>query len=390
MRILFADQFSDFGGAQLALRDVMDEGAERGWESWFAAPGSGGLFEYCRKSGIATHTLPVGAYRNGSKSLGDMARYAFDMARSAKSVGEIVRQNRIELAYFNGPRVLAAAAGIRCPLIFHLHSALDKTYSRAIARLLLSRRGATVIVASHFVARPLEIAPGGEKLRLIYNGVRDCGFVPRPRAGRTATVGMIGRIAPEKGHLDFVQAAGMLAAKGRDVRFIVVGAALFSDPAYEARVRAAAAGGTVEFRGWTDDVASVLHEIDVLAVPSSGAECSPRILIEAFSAGTPIVAYRSGGIPELVRSGETGLLTAQNTPEALAASIDQLLTGRGYMARLSANGRREWDSRFRIERFRNEVAEVVERRGYVETRQPDAPAAVAGEEYLSPAGAPHR
>jgi glycosyltransferase involved in cell wall biosynthesis len=134
----------------------------------------------------------------------------------------------------------------------------------------------------------------------------------------------------------------------------------------------------------------VLHEIDVLAVPSSGAECSPRILIEAFSAGTPIVAYPSGGIPEIVRDRDSGLLTANNTPEALAAAIDQLMTDRGCMARFSANGRREWEARFRIDRFRNEVAELVERRGHVESRQPETATAVAGEDYLSRAGAPHR
>ncbi len=390
MRILFVDQFSDLGGAQFALRDVMREGAERGWEMWFAAPGGGTLFEYCRASGIGARALPVGAYRNGSKSILDIARYAIDMARSAKSIHDIVRRNRIDLVYANGPRILAAAAGIRCPLIFHLHSAVDKTYSRTIVRLILKRTQAAVITASRYVAGTLGKEPGDGSLRVIYNGVGDFGFVPRPRAGRTGTVAIIGRIAAEKGHLDFVHAARMLAARGRDARFIVVGATLFSDPSYAARVREAAAGSPVEFCGWTDDVASVLHEIDVLAVPSSGAECSPRILIEAFSAGTPIVAYPSGGIPEIVRDRDSGLLTANNTPEALAAAIDQLMTDRGCMARFSANGRREWEARFRIDRFRNEVAELVERRGHVESRQPETATAVAGEDYLSRAGAPHR
>jgi glycosyltransferase involved in cell wall biosynthesis len=388
MRVLFVDQFSEFGGAQLGLRDIMAEGVERGWESWFAAPGNGGLFDYCGSSGISPHSLPLGTYRNGSKSPGDLARYLFDMSRSARSVSEIIRRNRIDLVYVNGPRVLAAAAGVRCPLVFHLHSFLDKVYSRAVAGWVLRHRRGTVIAASYFVARALRTVLSASSIRVVYNGVRDLGFAPRPRRSRATTVGIIGRIAPEKGHLDLLRAAGLMAANGRDVRLVIAGASLFSDPAYAARVRAMASGARVEFRGWTDDVASILHEIDILAAPSAGSECSPRILLEAFSAGTPVVAYPSGGIPELVRDGVTGLLTARAHADDLAAAIAKLAADRALMARLSSNGRREWESRFGVARFRNEIADIVELSGSVEGRQSEAAAAVAGDDYLSPRGVP--
>jgi glycosyltransferase involved in cell wall biosynthesis len=124
----------------------------------------------------------------------------------------------------------------------------------------------------------------------------------------------------------------------------------------------------VEFRGWSGDVATILHEIDILAAPSAGSECSPRIVLEALSAGTPVVAYPSGGIPEIIRSGDTGILTAGTGHEALAAAIERLLTNRHLMARLSVNGRREWNARFRIERFRSEVAGAIERGCQVQSR----------------------
>jgi glycosyltransferase involved in cell wall biosynthesis len=389
MRVLFVDQFSEFGGAQLGLRDIMAEGVERGWQCWFAAPGSGGLFDYCQTSGITSRPLQLGAYRNSSKSLRDMARYLFDMSRSARSVNDIVRQNRIDLVYVNGPRILAAAAGVRCPLVFHLHSVLDKVYSRNIARWLLKRSRATVIAASHFVAEPLRATLRQEAVRVIYNGVRDFGFVPRPRQRRAQRVGIIGRIAPEKGHLDLVRAVGLLSDKGYDVQLLIVGATLFSDPAYATRVREAATGASVEFRGWTDDIASALSEIDILAAPCHGAECSPRIMMEAFSAGTPVVAYPSGGIPELVTDDYSGLLT-QAGPHHLSAAIERLLVNPDLMAKLSTNGRREWESRFRIERFRSDVASFVEGSGGIQSRQSEAAATIAGEDYPAYTGVPRR
>jgi glycosyltransferase involved in cell wall biosynthesis len=384
MRILFVDQFSDLGGAQLCVRDVMAECQERGWDAWFAAPGNGEMFAHCRAAGIPTQSLVVGTYESGRKSLRNIARYAFDMSRAARLISETVRRNRIDAVYVNGPRILPAASGTGRPLIFHLHSVLDKGYSRTIARWALRRGHGSAIMASQFVAKTL-----GAPSQVIYNGVRDFGFVVRPRTARRLKVGIVGRIAPEKGHLDFLRAARLLADRGNDTHFMVVGAPLFSDPSYEIAVRAAAADMDVEFRGWAGDVAALLHEIDILVAPCSAGECTPRILPEAFSAGTPVVAYPSGGIPELIRHGDTGILTAQAGPEALAAGIEGLLTNPDLMARLSVNGRREWETRFRLDRFRNDVAGVIERACDVQSGQAEAATAVAREDYLPRAGTPH-
>ncbi len=386
MRILFVDQFGQLGGAQIGLCDIMREAQTRGWDSWFAAPGDGDLFAWCHSAGIATVSLPGGSYRNGSKTLADMGRYALDISGSARLINEIVLRNRIDLLYVNGPRILPAAIATGRPLIFHLHSALNKGYSRIIARWCLRRGQAAIISASRFVAEPLRDLP----VRIVYNGVRDCGFVARPFTTRRIRVGIVGRISPEKGHLDFVQAAGMLSARGHNVEFVVVGAALFSDPAYEIKIRKAAAVAAVQFPGWTDDVASALHDIDILAAPCLGDECSPRILMEAFSAGTPVVAYPSGGIPEIVRHSRTGILTAQAKPKALADAIEKLIANRAQMAALSMNGRCEWDARFRVERFRNDIAESIERACHIESGEPQTSAAIAGEHYLPRAGAPGR
>jgi glycosyltransferase involved in cell wall biosynthesis len=388
VRILFADQYSDFGGAQLGLRDIMVEAKSHGWKSWFVAPGNGAMFDFCADNGFAAQPLPFGSYTNGSKTPGNFARYGFDILRSARLIAQCVRRNRIDLVYVNGPRVLPAAFRVPCPLVFHLQSVLDKKYSRMIAHRTLTRTRGTVIAASEFVGRTLPAT--GQPTRVIYNGVADVGYFSRPRRAGPVKVAIAGRIAPEKGHLDFLRAAQVLSGRGLDIQFMVVGAALFSDPSYERMVRKAAAGTNVEFRGWTADISAVLHEIDVLAVPSSGVECTPRILLEAYAAGTPIVAYPSGGIPEIVRHGDTGILTAHAGHAALASSIEELIADRDLMARLSANGRYEWETRFRIERFREDIAGEIERRGHEERRQAQAPVAVAGEDYLSRSGAPHR
>jgi glycosyltransferase involved in cell wall biosynthesis len=115
----------------------------------------------------------------------------------------------------------------------------------------------------------------------------------------------------------------------------------------------------VEFCGWTDAVGDVLRDLDILAVPSGPGEGASRVVLEAFSAGTPVVAYRSGGIPEVIENDRTGVLTESPDFESLAREIRLLMNDPGRMERLSAAGRREWERRFRVETFRANVCDVL-------------------------------
>jgi glycosyltransferase involved in cell wall biosynthesis len=356
MRILFIDQFSEFGGAQLALRDVMLEGRRRGWDMSFLAPGNGPLFRFCEAVGVRAQSIPDMPYSSARKSAMSVFRYGFDMSRAALVIREFAQRQKSDLIYVNGPRVLLAGAAASRPFVFHLHSLLDKRYSRIIARSCLRSNRGTAIAVSEFVARGL-----GSAVRVIYNGVADQGYLPRQSSfsinssRRPARIGIIGRIAPEKGHLDFVRAARLMP----DARFIVFGAPLFSDPTYETKVRAAAAGLPVEFRGWTNDVGAALREIDIVAVPSAAVEATPRIVMEAFSAGTPVVAYPSGGIPEMVRHRDTGLLTADASGGALAQALRSMATDSELFSRCSAHGRQEWETCFRLQRFQTDIADLI-------------------------------
>src|SRR5580698_9126417 len=212
-----------------------------------------------------------------------------------------------------------------------------------------------VIAASQYVAEGYT-----QKVRVVYNGTGDLQRGARNFRRQRVRVGIIGRIAPEKGQLDFMRAARRIAANGGDAVFLVYGERLFADARYEARVRTVAGDAPVIFRGWTDDVARALHDLEILAVPSGPDEAATRVIMEAFSAGTPVVAYRSGGIPELVENGRTGILTETPDFESLARAIQALMEDRELMKRLSAAGRKEWLRRFRVERFRTTVCDLLE------------------------------
>jgi glycosyltransferase involved in cell wall biosynthesis len=94
----------------------------------------------------------------------------------------------------------------------------------------------------------------------------------------------------------------------------------------------------VKFLGWRDDIPEIMPLFDVFVLPSLN-EGMGRVLVEAMAAGRPVVASRVGGIPDLVRHGETGLLVTPRDDEAIAASILLLLSNPRKAERMGARGR---------------------------------------------------
>ncbi len=362
-RLLFVDQYNQLGGAQRCLLDLLPGFLEAGYETHLAVPGDGPLADGARRCGAVVHRIPCGAYTCGRKTFVDAARFGIELPRQASRMASLVSKHRIDLIYVNGPRLLPAAsfAARGRPLVFHAHSIVAQPGAARLARWALRRTHASVIAACRFVLAPLAAVVDGTRSRVIYNGVEP---IRRERAGRANgdvwRVGVIGRIAPEKGQLEFVQAARVLSSQQR-CEFVVCGDALFSSTQYSRRVREEAEGLPIEFTGWRDDIGDVLSTLDLVVVPSAALEATTRVIPEAFSAGVPVLAFRSGGIPEIVEDGVTGLLTAP-TVRDLAAKLSELFSDGGTLLdRLSARARASFAERFSLDRYRSEVLDAVGR-----------------------------
>jgi len=379
MRILFLDQFSDPGGAQRCLMDLLPAVKSRGWKALVALPGNGELFAALAAAGVETAQIACGPYSSGTKLPGDVARFAVELPRAARQIRNLARRFPPDLVYINGPRLLpaTAAAGLRAPVVFHSHSYLRAGPSRSLAGWALRLLRAQVIACCRHVAQPWRGFVKPERMRVIYNGVRgpNCRSGPRadgehstsddPASRRDAgppTVGCIGRIAPEKGQRDFLAAASLIHAAIPDCRFVLYGAPLFGDAAsarYEEDLRRAATGLPVEFRGWAEDVYSALENLDVLLVPSGPHEANPRVVLEAFAAGVPVIAYASGGIPEVIENGRTGFL-ARDVKGLDARAVDLLAGASQRRATIAQAARESWRQKFTLERFQRQALEAME------------------------------
>jgi glycosyltransferase involved in cell wall biosynthesis len=132
--------------------------------------------------------------------------------------------------------------------------------------------------------------------------------------------GLVANIRGSKGHDVFLAAAREVLATEPRARFLIVGDGIgFQD--VKAKVRAQGLERSVTMTGFRRDVPEVMAALDVLVLPSIRSEAISQVLPQAMALGTPVVASRMGGSPEIVKDGDTGRLVPPGDAPALAAAI---------------------------------------------------------------------
>jgi glycosyltransferase involved in cell wall biosynthesis len=153
-----------------------------------------------------------------------------------------------------------------------------------------------------------------------------------------------GRLSPEKGHRWAILAMPEVLRRFPDTTLVILGEGQELGR-LEALCRRSGIEGKVRFPGFRKGIVSYLRGADLLVNPSL-SEGLPNIILEAVSAGTPVVATAVGGVPEMVADGETGYLCSPKDASSLAAAIIRALSGRAETEECRSKARLLLDSRF--------------------------------------------
>ena len=166
---------------------------------------------------------------------------------------------------------------------------------------------------------------------------------PDPGAGQGSRSGVlfVGRLSIEKGIDCLLAAASRPAISGLlDVA---------GDGPLASQVAERGTAGLVRYLGPLagDEVARRMRSALALLVPSIWYEGFPMVVLEAYAAGTPVIAARIGSLEELIEDGETGLLVTPGDPVDLARAIRWAVDHPGEMAGMGAAARRRYENRYR-------------------------------------------
>jgi glycosyltransferase involved in cell wall biosynthesis len=174
-------------------------------------------------------------------------------------------------------------------------------------------------------------------------------------SGKTI-IGTIGRLSPVKGQRFFVQAMVEVLKKRPDAAGLLVGNGP-EGPSIKSLAMALGIDDRIFFIDSVSDTREVLSAIDVFVFPSV-KEGLGIALLEALAAGRPCIASRTGGIEDIIKDGESGILVDVGDSGAMAAAILELLPDENLRIRIGQSGRRLVQSRFTLDRMADDIARV--------------------------------
>jgi len=267
--------------------------------------------------------------------------YAPGFAAQARGYDIVQLHNDIEVGFLWLLRNVAA------PRVLWCHT-LDVTYKlhyrqHRLTRDILRRSADLFLTGCTSTIAPLrEMGVPPERIGTVHYGVDEAGFHPPDAAAEPRTILFVGALQEHKGALMLLQALRHLRQPAK-----VVLLTISRDPYYgEAFARALAeerARGfhTIEHVPDMRDQPRLVRyyqSATVFATPSLESVFE-LVNLEALACGTPVVASRVGGFPDLIRDGDNGFLVPPGDPAALATGLERVLDDPALRARLGAEGR---------------------------------------------------
>ncbi|MHA7985500.1 glycosyltransferase [Rathayibacter sp. CAU 1779] len=351
-RVLLIDHTAALAGGEVAMMRLLNAVDRSRFEPMVLLMTDGPLVQRLRDEGVRVAVLPVSSELTGtgrSEVVSSPIRAARNALRTIVIVPRLasaIRGAKTDLVVANTLKA-AVLTALAAPLagrrwVWHLHDRIAPDYLPRVlilAMRMLARFGPRAIVVNSVATR--ETVPGvpSNRIAVAYPGVDIESLEDVPRTdGVATTFGLVGRIAPTKGQVEFLHAAALLGERLPDARFRVIGDALFNDGEFAHDVRklpdALGLSSRVVFTGWVSDPSVEVAELTALVHASPVPEPFGQVVVEAMLAGVPVIGTDAGGIREIldadhplesVGDGVTrtswGLLARPGDHSALAAAM---------------------------------------------------------------------
>ena len=342
-----------------------------GWTPLVVLPSEGPLADRLRTAGVEVRVHPLAVLRRRTLTARGVARLAPALRRDQRLLAELAAERDVALVHSNTSVVLVQPNDI--PHVVHVREIYTGAVGRGaglgwgrLRRRLL--QADALVCVSNAVAR--QFPPGHAEV--VHDGlarepVRAERMQARAELGLPAdafVVALLGRIADWKGQdvlaralargdlIDDIEAVGLIAGDG------------YGDPGPErelAELRdSLGLGDRLVMPGFIDPD-QAFGAADVVVVPSTRPDPFPNSALEAAAAGLPVVAASHGGLPEIVRDGESGLLVTPGDPAALARALRELADDPERRLRMGELAAADAHERFDPQRMLAEMRAVYER-----------------------------
>ena len=336
-RIVHSEASTGWGGQERRIMAELEGFKRRGHEVWLLAPPKSEIFRRAKTSGIVAEPI-------------DFTRWKFPFG--VLKVVHWLKQVRPHIVNPHSSRdgwlVGLAARIARVPFIVRTRHFDVPVSSKQMSGFVYSKLADHVLTTSPKVTEHFRSLFGlpdshvstlstGIDLKTFSPSVNRAQLIPGAQAKKLPLIGMVSIIRLAKGHAILLEAAHQLRAAGFEAHYVIVGEGPSLDKA-QAKVKELKLENHVTFFGQRDDVPAVLRALNMLVIPSLH-EGIPQTALQALATKTPVVASNVGGIPSVIRDGETGRLFPPGDAKALALAIKATLQDTDATQRMCEAGR---------------------------------------------------
>jgi glycosyltransferase involved in cell wall biosynthesis len=346
MKILHLQKVAGISGSEAHLLSLLPRLRERGWDARLLMlhehePGAWDFARELRARGVPLDAIPLAA---------DVDPLAFVrlVGYLARTRPQILHTHLVHADTYG--QLAGTLAGV--PVRFSTkHGFNEFREGRAFA---LADRGVASLAHVHIaisrgLARYLAETEGfaEDGFEIVHYGIAPRS-APRPYRRRQPRLLCVGRLIPIKGHIVLLRAFADAKRQVPDLTLDVAGRGPL-EPALKALARELGVADSVRFLGYVSPIQDAIDDAAIVVVPSMG-EGFGMVALEAMERARPVIAAAIGGLGELVRDGETGLLVEPGAAEPLTRAIVELAGDLGLAARMGRAGRERALAEFLEER----------------------------------------
>lgn len=320
--ILHTEASNGWGGQEIRILLEMEELRKRGHDVFLATPPDGRIFDEASRRGLAVEAVPMRRWQWPTACLRLeqlIRRRGVTIVNTHSSADSWIGAAATRLSR---PRPLLVrtrhlstpiAPGLGSRVLYRMLPDGVITTGQGIRTELVTRHG---VEADRTVSLPTGVDLARFDPRRVSAELRTMWALP----ASSIAIGTVGVLRSWKGHAVFLDAMSRVVSRRKDAMAVIVGDGP-GRPFLAQRIEALQLGQHVRMVGHCEDVERAFAALDLVVLASTGHEGVPQAILQAFAMEKPVIASNVGGIPEVVRSGDTGRLVPPGDPEALADAI---------------------------------------------------------------------
>ena len=352
-------------GADRVLLELIAGLKVAGYAIQVVLPGPGPLKAEIEKLGVTVHEKNLGVLRRKYMSPMGLLNRTRRIIASVRFLRTLIDEHRIQIVHSNTTAVFSGVIAARLSgvkHVWHVHEITTRPLwlARMVAFAVGRLTHKAVFVSQASLEHMCRLSPRvRDRAELIHNGIDYARVLDGQRgvirsengwSDANLVVGMVGRISWWKGQGKLVECAAALRASHPHLRFLIVGGAFEGDvssrQAVLESIDKADLHSVVAISDFRSDVGNVFFDIDLFVLPSTEPDPFPTVVLEAMAAGKPVIAFRHGGVCELVEEKVTGILCTPCSTDEMKAAIARLADDPALAHEMGLAGRERLDRLF--------------------------------------------